>query len=114
MRKKHDEAIASDDAPTRERIVDARGLADDAALRPRTFDEYIGQKKVVDNLKVFVQAAQRRGEALDHVLFSGPPGIGKTTLAQLIAHALGVPLRAIGAPAIEHKGTLASYLSSLC
>ena len=85
----------------------------DAALRPRSFDEYIGQHKVVDNLKVFVEAARRRGEALDHVLFCGPPGLGKTTLAHLIATALGVNLRPVGAPAIEHKGTLASYLTSL-
>ncbi|HEX4462288.1 MAG TPA: Holliday junction branch migration DNA helicase RuvB, partial [Polyangia bacterium] len=104
---------AGDRLGDRPRLVDASLLDDDAALRPRTFDEYVGQRKVVENLKIFVAAAQQRGEALDHVLFSGPPGIGKTTLAHLIAHALGVPLRAIGAPAIEHKGTLASYLTSL-
>ncbi|PSM32321.1 Holliday junction branch migration DNA helicase RuvB [Haliangium sp. UPWRP_2] len=85
----------------------------DAALRPRHFDEYIGQLKVVDNLKVFVEAARRRGGALDHVLFCGPPGLGKTTLAHLIATALGATIRPVGAPAIEHKGTLASYLTSL-
>jgi Holliday junction DNA helicase RuvB len=85
----------------------------DAALRPRTFDEYIGQRKVVDNLRIFVEAARRRGEALDHVLFCGPPGLGKTTLAHLIAGALGAGIRPVGAPAIEHKGTLASYLTGL-
>ena len=85
----------------------------DAALRPRSFDEYIGQSRVTDNLRVFVEAARRRGDALDHVLFCGPPGLGKTTLAHLIAGALGVTLRPVGAPAIEHKGTLASYLTGL-
>jgi Holliday junction DNA helicase RuvB len=112
-RKKHEDAEVDHVSPQRERLVDPTVARDDAALRPRTFDEYVGQKKVVDNLKVFVTAAARRGERLDHVLFSGPPGIGKTTLAHLIAGALGVQLRSIGAPAIEHKGTLAAYLTSL-
>jgi Holliday junction DNA helicase RuvB len=113
-RKKHEDLEPLDEplAPER-RLVDARGIKDDAALRPRSFAEYVGQRKVVDNLKVFVTAAARRGEALDHVLFSGPPGIGKTTLAHLVASELGVMLRSVGAPAIEHKGTLASYLTSL-
>ncbi len=117
-RKRHEEDPAE---PSRDeehgapppRLVDARVVPDDAALRPRSFGEYVGQNKVLDNLKVFVAAAARRGEALDHVLFSGPPGIGKTTLAHLIASELGVSFRSVGAPAIEHKGTLASYLTSL-
>src|SRR3954453_2831801 len=77
----------------------------DAALRPRTFDEYVGQRKLVANLKVFVEGARGRGEALAPLPFCGPPGLGKTTLAHVIAHALGVTLRGVGAPAIEHKGT---------
>ncbi len=117
-RKKHDDGPAPSPAPGR--AADDLSPAPmpgevelDAALRPRTFDEYVGQKKLVDNLKVFVQAARQRGEALDHVLFCGPPGLGKTTLAHVIAQALGVTLRGVGAPAIEHKGTLASYLTQL-
>lgn len=109
-RKRHEEVAA----PV-EREVDpkAERPREELQLRPRSFDEYVGQKKVVDNLKVFVEAAARRGEALDHVLLSGPPGLGKTTLAHLISSQLGVALRTVGAPAIEHKGTLASYLTSL-
>src|SRR5689334_4788905 len=132
-RKKHDDAIPDETPPPRARAGATPGGAGhtesdrgsiapeslpgepelDAALRPRSFAEYVGQRKVTDNLRVFVEAARRRGEALDHVLFCGPPGLGKTTLAYLIADALGVQLRGVGAPAIEHKGTLASYLTQL-
>jgi Holliday junction DNA helicase RuvB len=112
-RKRHVEEEGESEPRSDVRLVDARELPDDAALRPRTFAEYVGQEKALSNLKVFVKAALQRGEALDHVLFSGPPGIGKTTLAHLIAGELGVGLRSVGAPAIEHKGTLASYLTSL-
>ena len=85
----------------------------DATLRPASFDEYVGQRQIVDNLLVFVEAAKRRGEALDHVLFCGPPGLGKTTLAHIIARALDVTMHSSSGPAIERKGDLAGILTNL-
>jgi holliday junction DNA helicase RuvB len=84
-----------------------------AALRPRMFDDYIGQKDLLDNLKISVRAAKQNGWTLDHFLFAGPPGLGKTTLAHVIANELGVNLHVSSGPAIDHKGMLASLLTSL-
>lgn len=100
-----------------ERIVEgaARGAEEvaEASLRPRTLAEYVGQRAVTDNLKVFIEAAKGRGEPLDHVLFYGPPGLGKTTLAGIIAHEMGVELRITSGPAIEKAGDLAAILTNL-
>ncbi len=85
----------------------------EASLRPRRFEDFVGQAKHKENLKVFVQAARARGEPLDHVLLCGPPGLGKTTLAYILAEELGVVVHATSAPAIEHKGTLAGLLTKL-
>ncbi|MBQ4152336.1 MAG: Holliday junction branch migration DNA helicase RuvB [Schwartzia sp.] len=83
------------------------------SLRPRKLNEYIGQDKVKENLSVFIQAALKRGEALDHVLLYGPPGLGKTTLAAIIANELGVNFRVTSGPAIERSGDLAALLTNL-
>jgi Holliday junction DNA helicase RuvB len=85
----------------------------EASLRPRTFDEYVGQGAVVEKLKVYVQAAKSRGESLDHCLFSGPPGLGKTSLAYLMATELGVGIHVTSGPALERKGDLAGLLTNL-
>jgi len=82
-------------------------------LRPKTLSEYIGQKKAKENLSIYIDAARKRGEALDHVLLYGPPGLGKTTLSMIIASELGVNIRITSGPAIEKPGDLASLLSSL-
>lgn len=100
-----------------ERFIDAeaRGTEEitEASLRPKTLAEYIGQKTVTDNLKVFIEAAKGRGEPLDHVLFYGPPGLGKTTLAGIIANEMGVDLRITSGPAIDKAGDLAAILTNL-
>ena len=87
--------------------------AQEGSLRPKTLREYIGQEKATDNLAVFIQAAQKRGEALDHVLLHGPPGLGKTTLAGIIAQEMGAGIRITSGPAIEKPGDLAALLTNL-
>ncbi len=85
----------------------------DNTIRPETMEEYIGQQDVKENIKVFVSAAKKRNEALDHVLLYGPPGLGKTTLAFIIAHELGTNIKTASGPSIEKSGDLAAILSSL-
>ena len=89
------------------------GSATDTGLRPKDFSQYLGQERVKTNLKIFVAAARQRGESLDHVLLSGPPGLGKTTLAHIIASELGVRLHVTSGPALEKKGDLAGILTNL-
>jgi len=99
------------------REVEPQQLGDDArfdsSLRPRNFDEVVGQTALLDNLKVFVKAARARGEPLDHVLFCGPPGLGKTSLAHVIAHELAAQIHVTSGPALERKGDLAGILTNL-
>ena len=85
----------------------------DASLRPTQFSEYIGQTKVKENLRVFMKAALKRREALDHILLTGPPGVGKTTLSNIVAREMGSDLKSTSGPVIEKAGDLAGILSSL-
>ena len=99
------------------RIVAPENVAEDndieASLRPKTLSEYIGQEKVKENLTVFIEAAKRRGEALDHCLLYGPPGLGKTTLSAIIANEMNVNIRITSGPAVEKPGDLAALLTNL-
>jgi len=118
-RRRHDEAVAplyeSGDEAREELIPESKPdeRAHDVALRPRRFEEYIGQRSLIENLQVFVSAARKRREPLDHMLFAGPPGLGKTTLAHVIAEEMGTHLTVTSGPAIDHRGVLAGLLTAL-
>ena len=105
------------DSDFENRIVTAEYTRDDSeaenSLRPKSLEEYVGQEKAKENLRVFIEAAKLRGEPLDHVLLYGPPGLGKTTLSGIIAAEMGVNLRTTSGPAIEKPGDLAALLTNL-
>src|SRR5437764_13624831 len=85
----------------------------DRSLRPQRLSEFVGQPNVKEQLEIFIEAARARGEALDHVLLAGPPGLGKTSLAQIVAHELGVAFVQTAGPALERKGDVAAFLTAL-
>ena len=110
------DALSAGPAPTRLVAAQTQSSQEDAlerALRPRQLDEYVGQHKARGQLEIFIEAAKKRGEALDHVLLFGPPGLGKTTLAHIIGRELGVNLRQTSGPVLERAGDLAALLTSL-
>ncbi|HWD28268.1 MAG TPA: Holliday junction branch migration DNA helicase RuvB [Rhizomicrobium sp.] len=108
--------MASKNKPDADRLVTPERTEDDsleASLRPKRLADFVGQQQARENLSIFIQAAKARGEALDHVLFSGPPGLGKTTLAQIVARELGVNFRSTSGPVLAKAGDLAAILTNL-
>ena len=108
--------MASKTAETRGLLQRQAGVDElklDNALRPKSFDDYVGQRALKENLQVFARAAKQRGEPLDHVLLCGPPGLGKTTLAHIVAYEMGAALHQTSGPAIEKKGDLAGLVTHL-
>lgn len=99
--------------PSVSSIIDGDDLGFEITLRPRSFYEFIGQDKIIENLKIFIEAAQKRKEHLDHVLFYGPPGLGKTTLSHIIASELNVNIKSTSGPVLERPGDLAAILTNL-
>src|SRR5579863_4135364 len=100
-------------APSRRLVSAEKRVEDEVALRPQLLSDFTGQEAVRKNLKIFIESAKSRGDALDHVLFVGPPGLGKTTLAQIVARELGVNFRATSGPVIAKAGDLAALLTNL-
>lgn len=99
--------------PISSEVLSKKEVEVEAALRPNAFDEFVGQTKVVENLEVFIKAARMRGEALDHVLLTGPPGLGKTTLSHIVASEMGSDIKVTSGPVLEKAGDLAGLLTSL-